>query len=296
MSLKRKSKMKKRIVFSIIIVAIVGIVAYILFKPSASTYEAVTAKKGDITTYYSFSGNVETKNRQTVMAEKVIQISEINVKEGDIAKEGDVLITTTTGDEIKAEIGGEVVNLNIEENETVMGGIKLLEIVDYANLQINVKVDEYDIGQLKKGMETTVKIGALDKELKGKITDISKEGQVMNGVTFFLATIDLEKDESLKVGMSAEVKLVSKQVLGAVTLPIKAIQFDDDNKPYIFKENADGKAVRGEIETGINDGTIVEIKSGVSEGETILYATASNSGTGFMGGRRNRDNSDGGTK
>jgi HlyD family secretion protein len=90
------------------------------------------------------------------------------------------------------------------------------------------------------------------------------------------------------------VKLVSKQVLGAVLLPMKVIQFDNDNKPYVFKESAEGKAVRADIETGINDGTTVEIKNGVSDGEAILYSTASDSGTGFMGGRRNSDNSDGG--
>jgi Na+-transporting NADH:ubiquinone oxidoreductase subunit NqrF len=35
---------------------------------------------------YSFSGNVETKNRQTVVSEKMMQISDIKVKEGDKVK------------------------------------------------------------------------------------------------------------------------------------------------------------------------------------------------------------------
>ena len=65
---------------------------------------------------------------------------------------------------------------------------------------------------------------------------MSKEGQIVNGVTFFTATIDLEKDDSVKIGMSAEVKLVNSNATGVVTLPMKAIQFDDNNSPYVLKK------------------------------------------------------------
>lgn len=297
MSAKKRSKTKKWVTISIIMIAVVGIAAYFLTRPVRTSYESADAKTGDITTYYSFSGNVDTKNRQTVMSEKVMQVSKIKVKEGDTVKEGAVLITTTTGDEIKSKISGEIVNLNVEENAQVMGGIKLLEIVDYNNLEINVKVDEYDIAALEKGKETTIKIGAINKEIKGKISNISKEGQIVNGITFFPATIDLEQDDSLKIGMSAEVKLISNQVASVVTLPMKVIQFDNDNKPYVLKKGANEKdvAIKTEITTGINDGTTVEVKSGVSSGETILYTSAVKAAsTGFIGGRGNTGSVGGG--
>ena len=105
---KRKSKAKIWVITSIITLAAVAIAASFLLRPKSTPYESVTAKIEDITTYYSFSGNVETKNRQTVMSEKVMQISAINFKEGDTVKEGDVLIKTTAGDKIKSKIGGVV--------------------------------------------------------------------------------------------------------------------------------------------------------------------------------------------
>jgi multidrug efflux pump subunit AcrA (membrane-fusion protein) len=120
----------------------------------------VKALTGDIFTYYSFSGNIQAKNRQTVMSEKVMQISEVDVKDGDAVKEGDILMKTTTGDEITAPIDGEVVNLNAEENAQVMAGFKLMDIVDYKHLEVEVKVDEYDLSAIKAGKETTVTIGA----------------------------------------------------------------------------------------------------------------------------------------
>ncbi|MHB8065504.1 MAG: efflux RND transporter periplasmic adaptor subunit [Ruminiclostridium sp.] len=292
MKRKRKSKLKTWIVFSVLVILIV-IAATFLMRPASTSYENIVAEIGDITTYLTFSGNVETKNRETVISEKVMQISKINVKDGDIVKAGDVLFETTTGETIDAKISGEIVNVAAEENAPVLTGIKLLEIVDYNNLKINVKVDEYDLASLEKGMLTNVKIGAINKEIKGKISSISKEGQIINGVTFFIATIDLEKDTGIKIGMSAEVKLISDKVSGVVTLPMTAISFDDNNKPYILKNNEKGIAVKKEITTGLNNGTTVEIKSGVTNGENILYTKAkvtTPEGMGFARGNTNRSN------
>lgn len=271
MSSKRKSKARKWIIIGIIVMGLGGLAWLLLLRSAPNTYENITAQTGDITTYYSFSGNVDTKNRETITSERIMQISDIKVEEGQKVKEGDVLITSTTRDEIKAGIAGEVVNITVEENAQVMAGLKLLEIVDYDNLEIKVKVDEYDITALESGREATVRIGALDKEIKGKISKVSKEGQIVSGVTFFTATVDLEKDEKIKIGMSAEVKLISNNATGIITLPMTAIQFDENNKPYVFKRGEKDAVVKSEIVTGINDGTKVEVKSGVISGETVLY-------------------------
>ena len=291
MSAKRNSKRKRLIVISIITLVVVSVALTLFMRPKTTNYESVDAKIADITNYYSFSGNVETKNRQTVMSEKVMQISKVKVIEGDIVEVGAVLFTTTTGEEIKSKISGEVMNLTATENAQVMTGTKLLDIVDYNNLEIKVKVDEYNIAALEKGKETTVNIGAINKDIKGVVSSMSKEGQIVNGVTFFTATIDLEKDDSVKIGMSAEVKLINSNVTGIVTLPMKAIQFDDNNNPYVLKKGEKNAAVKSEITTGINDGTTVEIKSGVTSEETILYTKAVKAATTGMGAGRNSSSS-----
>ncbi|MDD3174053.1 MAG: HlyD family efflux transporter periplasmic adaptor subunit [Herbinix sp.] len=293
MSIKRAKK-KNWILISILAIVIVVVTAVFLMWPKTTSYESAVASIGDITTYYSFPGNVETKNRQTVMSEKVMQISAIKFKEGDTVKEGDVLIETSTGDEIESKIDGVVTNVNIEENAQVMAGVKLMEIVDNNNLEIKVKVDEYDITALTAGKETTINIVAIDKELTGKVASMSVEGQTVNGVTYFTATIDLAKNSDVKIGMSAEVKLISEQVTGVVTLPMTAIQFDENNNPYVLKEDDNGTAVKTEITTGINDGTTVQIKNGVSNNEAVLYTKSTTStGMGFRAGM-NRSTSSGG--
>lgn len=273
--MKKKRKSYRWIGLLILGIALLSIITAYLMKPKDAAYESISAKVGDIKTYYSFSGNVESKNRQTVTSEKMLQISEIKVKEGDKVGVGSVLIKSTAGDEIKAKIAGEVVNIAVEEKAQLIAGTKLLEVVDYDNLEIKVKVDEYDISALEIGKEAVVSIDAIDKELNGKISKISREGQIVNGVTYFIATIELAKDANLKIGMSAEVKLMSKEVTGVVTLPMSVIQFDENNSPYILKKDEKGAPVRNLITVGINDGTNVEVTSGVQGGESVFYTKAS---------------------
>jgi HlyD family secretion protein len=283
MSGKRKSKAKKWIGIGLVIVVVAGIAAMQWMKPKASVYEQVKAENGDIATIYSFSGNVETKNRQNVVADKMLQVSDIKVAEGDLVEEGDTLLTTSAGEKIKAKINGEVVSIAVEDQAQVMAGSPLMNIVDYDHLKVNVKVDEYDITSMKEGKEATVKLSALNKEVKGTIQSVAKEGEIVNGITFFMASIDLKKDKDIKIGMSAEVQLSGESAKGVVTLPMSTISFEDNNQPYVLKQGKDDKEIKTVIETGINDGTKVEVKKGIVAGDTILYKKVSSSGTGFPG-------------
>ena len=49
-----------------------------------------------------------------------------------------------------------------------------------------------------------------------------------------------------------------------------AIQYDEDNKPYVYCYSRGDEIVRQSVLLGINNGTIVEIKDGVKSGEAIL--------------------------
>jgi len=268
---KRKKKIRTWIIIGFLAVSLTLLLSYITLSPAGMSYKRVKAHRGDITTYYSFSGNVASKNRQSVYAEKIMQIADVYAEKGREVKEGDVLFTTVQGEEIKSKINGEVVLVNAEENKQVTPGTLLAEIVDYNSLEVVFKVDEYDVGALSSGREATVYIHAIKKEFKGYIREISKEGQIANGVTYYTAAIDIEQDGNIRTGMSAEVRLVSDKAEKVVILPMNVIYFDDQNQPYVFINGNGNSVVKQEITTGINDGTYVEIKSGVREGEEVLY-------------------------
>ena len=226
--------------------------------------------RDSVTTYYSFSGNIEAKNKESVVLTAMNQIDTIEVSEGDQVKKDEVLFTTLQGSEVKASIDGEVANIYVTEGDVVTAGTIIMDLTDYSNLQVKVKVDEYDVKSVEVGKEAIVTINALDKEVKGTVSHLSKEAQSLNGVSYFVATIDLNEDSELRVGMSTEVKMVNESVTDVIVIPMNALQFDYTNLPYVYYRNNQGEVMTKTVELGITDGTLVEVISGLEEGEEIL--------------------------
>lgn len=256
----------------LIIIGIVAIIVYVLPKIESSKEIAgdeIEVKSGDISTYYSFSGSIEAKNRQTIFAEQAVQIEEFNVNVGDIVQKDDILYKTNRGVDVKSEINGEILDIFVQEDEQLMPGAKIIEIVDYKNLQLNVKVDEYDLKTIKKETPVNITMHALNKEFKGIVTDVAKGGENMNGVTFFDTKISIENPEDILVGMSSEAKVLNKSANNIAILPITAVKFMDNNSPYVNIKQ-DGKVVEQDIELGITDGVNVEIKSGLNIGDLVF--------------------------
>ncbi|WP_051827380.1 efflux RND transporter periplasmic adaptor subunit [Metabacillus indicus] len=271
MSAKKKKKKTKLVIGIVIGFVVAGAAAAPLFMPKGqAVYKEVSAENGNLSSYYTFSGTVEAKDRKIVRSETAMQVEEIKVEEGDAVKKDDVLIETAAGEEIKAPIDGEISAVTAEENAQVMAGAELLEIVDYSDLQTSMKVDEYDLKSVKEDKEVNVIISALDQEVKGVISSISKEAANENGVAYFTAVIDLEENEDIRAGMSAEAKILNEQAADVPSLPMDAVQFDGNDNPYVLVPVKDGQPKRKYIKTGINDGVRVEVKEGLTNGEIVV--------------------------
>jgi multidrug efflux pump subunit AcrA (membrane-fusion protein) len=292
---KKKKSARKAVIIAVIVVVVVALLALaVLTRRRGTNYNEVTAKTGNITTYYNFSGNISAVNSQTLYASKVMQIKSINVTEGQAVKKDDVLMTTMAGENITAPFDGTVSAIYAAANEQQMTGNQLCKVVDYNNLELDVQVDEYDLAAISTGKDATVTINALNKDITGKVTYVAQEGVTQNGVSYFDAKVSLPGESDLRVGMTAQAKVLNKSVTGVNTLPMSSIQFDGSNQSYVYMR--DGKQVKKvDVTLGVNDGTTVEVQSGLKSGDTVLVPpTTSTAATGFgMGRARQSDNAQG---
>ena len=245
--------------------------------------DEIEVKIGDIETFYNFSGSIEAKNRQTIFSNGTIQIKEFKVEQGELVQKDDIIYRTTRGEDVKAPISGEILKIFVEEDEQLAPGAKIIEIVDYDELQLRVKVDEYDLKAIKEGIIARVTINSLDKDVEGVVTDISKEGIYMNGITFFDTTMSITNEGDILVGMSAEAKILNEKAEGVAILPMTAIKFYDDNRPYV-NIKVDKLVDEKEIEIGITNGSNVEIKSGLNPGEKAFIVKERTPGFAPTGG------------
>lgn len=182
----------------------------------------------------------------------------------------DAVVSRRVDDEVKAEFSGVVTKIHIEEGDSVVLGTPTIDISDYSQMIATIKIDEYDMGAIKKGKEVICTVDALDKELSGTVEKISKQAVSTGGITYYIADVLLPADEQLLEGMSVEVKALNEQSEDTVTISMKALQFDNENKPFVYLKKG-GKMTQKPVTIGINDGLTVEIKEGISEGDTVYY-------------------------
>lgn len=144
-------------------------------------------------------------------------------------------------------------------------------------MTVQIQVDELDIRTLETGMEATVTLDALPgSSFTGTITAINPYGENSGGNTKYTVTVTLPRDEKMLSGMNASVKITTG-VSGTVpTVPAAAVVFDA-GKSWLYtgyNEKTDTLTDPVEIQTGLSDGNLVELLSGLPEGSSFYYRYA----------------------
>ena len=107
---------------------------------------------------------------------------------------------------VTSEIDGTVADVWARENNILAMGEKILDVVDYDKLILEIYVDQFEIPLFKTGETVPVHINAINLTVNGTISKISNQAIKTGDVSSFKVTIDLEKNPALKIGLLAEVK------------------------------------------------------------------------------------------
>ena len=145
-----------------------------------------------------------------------------------------------------------------------------MEIVDFTNLQVSIKVDEYQLSTLAVGAPVTINIDSIGRSVQGSVSEISREAKNENGVAYFTAIVDFQGDAQIRIGMNAEVIIVKEQADNVLTVPVDAIQFGADNETFVLVKNESEETENRPVTTGITDGIHIQIAAGLAEGEVVL--------------------------
>jgi len=279
---KRKMMIIGGVVCAVIVLGLVwGYQTFFNQKSDQSTEYRV--KSEDIVDDDRFTGVIESQNRQEVIATSSQQIADIYVSEGEQVPVNKDLYITTTGEVIRSTIAGEVSKVYYEKDNTVSVGGKIMEIVDYSNLQINLKVEENQLSDIEVNTSAEINIDSIDRSINGIVSEISREATNEKGVAYFTAKVNFTGDADIRIGMNAEVIIVEESEEDVLTVPVDAIQFTGDNKTYVNIKNDTGKVASRMVTTGITDGVKIEITEGLNEGDIVLIPEIIYETTTFSG-------------
>ncbi len=109
-----------------------------------------------------------------------------------------------------APIDGTITNINIREGELAQAGQPLFTIADLSNLKIETTdLDEFGAAKVKVGQTASVRVNAFtDKTLTGKVTEIADQSVLLaSGDVSYPVTIVLDnQDPALRWGMTVKVE------------------------------------------------------------------------------------------
>lgn len=271
-----KKKTRKVIVWIIILGLIAAAVWYFNNQNKQINFDEETARTQNIVTFYTFSGNVEPDSFKVVAAMNRSSVKTWKFAEGDKVEEDQYVMQPKSGSQVKAPMNGTISDIYVDEGEDFLPGDPLFRVADYDHPLIRIKVDEYDVSAITKGMQVDVKVQATGKVLNGEVRRIAQEATVSNDLAYYEVIVDVPQDGSLVMGLTCEVIVPRESVQNATTISMEAVQYDDNGKPFVYCYNRNNEIMQQSVLLGINDGQIVEIKDGIRSGETVLIPPSFN--------------------
>ncbi len=162
-------------------------------------------------------------------------------------------------------MGARLVSLG----QFVTKGTKLTSVVDENPMKAQFNVPERYLGVLKKGQKVTIEVAAYSgQSFSGEVYFISSEVDELTRTTLVKALVS-NPDSKLKSGMFATLKLIISVKDNAVVIPETAIMYQGD-VASVFIVGAENKAEQRQVTTGIQLAGMVEIASGIKEGEVVV--------------------------
>jgi len=193
---------------------------------------------------------------------------------------------------ISAPIAGQVITKSKKQGDTIdpasdsaAGPMAIIYDMVYLTFQMNI--DELQIRNIKVGQKVTISTEAFPEDtFDGVIDRISLKGITNNGVTSYPVIVKVKKFGNLLPGMNITGKIMIEEADNVLTIPSSALQID--NTVYVKSEDAvknDDPAIPSgfksvKVSIGINDGTNVEIKEGLTK-DDMVYIPFDDSVTGY---------------
>lgn len=193
---------------------------------------------------------------------------------------------------IYSPIDGVVLNCAVEEGQTVAASFNTPTLFTIANdltrMEVQADVDEADIGQVRMEQKVEFTVDAFPGEtFTGTVTEIRLQPVIASNVVTYTVIINAPNPEKkLMPGMTASVTVILAESKNVTTIPVKAMKFTppDNLEPGIvatenMKEKGtqvwvyNGKQMKPRtVETGLTDGSHIEIISGLKPGDEVVIA------------------------
>jgi len=216
----------------------------------------------------------ETDDKNTYLTDEISRIvrasqyglnkAVIDVELANLTLEVGSLFTPIDG--IVTHIDQKVANTNITP------ATARIEIVNPDTLYLEATVDQQDVVKLTPNLKAEIVFDAFpDKVYWGKLYYISFAPSATEEDSYQIKfTLPQAVISKLRLKMAAEVSLVTNEVNNVLAVPFMAVS-EENGKSIVSVLDEQGKVQKRPVTTGIESDELVEISTGLSPNEVVIY-------------------------
>ncbi|MFB9266631.1 efflux RND transporter periplasmic adaptor subunit [Bradyrhizobium erythrophlei] len=235
----------------------------------------------------SLRAQLRMKNEAIAIAEAELSMAEANVANAEgVVEQNQAALEQAEVDlqytQIRSPIDGVVITRVINSGQTVAVSLvskMLFKIADDLRvMQVEGKIDEADIGQVKEGQPATFTVDAYpDQTFSGRVAQVRKSPELSQSVVTYTAVISApNRDYLLFPGMTARLSIVVGETGAALKVPNAALRFRPQSHA---SDGTQSTGFRSETKT-----VWVERKSGEVQPVTVTIGKSDDSGTQILSG------------
>ncbi len=171
--------------------------------------------------------------------------------------------------QIRAPIAGVISERLVRLGNTVEAGAPMFRVTSFDPLVAYLFVPEREYRRIQPGKPVGIQIDALgETPIIASVTRVSPVVDPETGT--FKITIEISGEgQRIKPGMFARLGVVYDTRENVLRVPRSAL-IDNDEDTYVFVVDNEGLAHRKRVETGYSDRGMVEIVSGLEDGEQVV--------------------------
>jgi membrane fusion protein (multidrug efflux system) len=203
------------------------------------------------------------KNR--IQSEELLQQKSMQVK----LREEDMKKLT-----VRAPFSGILAMQNVKKGDYVQANTVVATVVDPANYNICVEVDELDIPRIRLGQPATVALDAYpEQRLSATVTRIVPRTDKITKTSKIYLTL-VNPTNNIQAGMTATANIIYNTRPNAI-LVRKSSVFEENHQSYVWKID-NGRLKKQLIRPGANDMTFIEVLSGLRKGDKVVLVPREN--------------------
>ena len=187
-----------------------------------------------------------------------------------------------------APFDGTIVSVGVQVGDLVSSGTIIVTLADLSDLRVKAIIDETDISNVGIGQEVGITFDAFPgRRFRGQVLEVPLQGKLTQNVMTYEVPVSLEgaAEVALKPGMTANVSIVVGRRENALLVPAMAVQQGENGDVVKVQLSPKGLTIEAPVVLGLSDGTYVEVKQGLKEGDQVVaeYRSPQQTQTGSRG-------------